>query len=69
VAGAWEDAPRVGGVTHRYISGLLKSVPALAALIVRKTRDSIELSNGVIAEVITARLCDLRAAKVKALTR
>jgi hypothetical protein len=42
------------GVTFRYILGLLRSVPALAALIVSETKDSIELSNGVVIEVITA---------------
>lgn len=41
-------------LTHRYIRGLLRSVPVLAAMIVRETTDSIELSNGVIIEVITA---------------
>lgn len=42
------------GITFRYILGLLRSVPALAALIVKASTDSIELSNGVIIEVITA---------------
>lgn len=43
------------GVTFRYVLGLLRSVPALAALIVNETtRDSLELSNGVIIEVIAA---------------
>src|SRR5205814_2242808 len=41
-------------VTYRYIVGLLRSVPALAALIVREGKDSIELANGVIIETITA---------------
>jgi hypothetical protein len=41
-------------ITLRYILGLLQSVPALASLIVSQTRDSVELSNGVIVEVITA---------------
>jgi hypothetical protein len=41
-------------ITFRYIVGLLKSVPALAALIIREGRESIELSNGVIVEVLTA---------------
>lgn len=43
-------------LTFRYILGLLRSVPALAQLIVNETRDSVELSNGVIIEVITASL-------------
>jgi hypothetical protein len=42
------------GVTFRYIVGLLRSVPALAALIVSDSKDSIELANGVTIEVITA---------------
>jgi hypothetical protein len=41
-------------VTFRYIAGLLRSVPALAALIVAESKDSIELTNGIIIEVITA---------------
>lgn len=45
---------RQASITHRYISGLLKSVPALAALVVRETRDAVELSNGVVIEVATA---------------
>jgi len=42
------------GVTFRYICGLLKSVPALEALIVAESKDSLELSNGVIVEVMTS---------------
>jgi hypothetical protein len=45
---------KAASITHRYVVGLLKSVPALAALIVAEQKDSIELSNGVIIEVITA---------------
>jgi hypothetical protein len=41
-------------ITFRYIRGLLKSVPALARLIVNETRESLELSTHVIVEVITA---------------
>jgi hypothetical protein len=41
-------------ITFRYVVGLLKSVPALAALIVAEQKDSIELSNHVVVEVITA---------------
>lgn len=41
-------------VTFRYVTGLLRSVPALAALIVNEAKDSIELSNGIVIEVITA---------------
>lgn len=42
------------GITFRYILGLLRSVPALAQLIVSEKLDSVELSNGIIIEVITA---------------
>ena len=42
------------GITFRYIVGLLRSVPALAALIVAETRDNVELANGIIVEVITS---------------
>jgi hypothetical protein len=41
-------------VTFRYVTGLLRSVPALDALIVSESKDSVELSNGIIIEVITA---------------
>lgn len=41
-------------ITFRYVAGLLKSVPSLAALVVSESKDSIELSNGIIIEVITA---------------
>jgi hypothetical protein len=41
-------------VTFRYVVGLLRSVPSLAALVVAETKESVELSNGVIIEVITA---------------
>lgn len=41
-------------VTLRYVIGMLKSVPALAALIKAETRDGLELHNGVVIEVLTA---------------
>jgi hypothetical protein len=41
-------------LTFKYVVGLLKSVPTLAALIVNESKDSIELSNGIIIETITA---------------
>lgn len=41
-------------ITFRYVVGLIKSVPSLAALIVAERNDSIELTNGVIVEVLTA---------------
>ncbi len=40
-------------VTFDYVRGLLRSVPALAALIVRETVDTVELSTGVIIQVTT----------------
>lgn len=43
-----------GVLTLRYIVGLLHSVPSLSRLIVSETGDSVELSNGVIIEVVTA---------------
>jgi hypothetical protein len=45
---------RQARLTFKYIVGLLRSVPSLAALIVNETRESIELSNGVVIEVLTA---------------
>lgn len=41
-------------ITFRYVVGLLRSVPALEQLIVAERRESIELSTGVVVEVITA---------------
>lgn len=52
--GVFAPDRKQAGVTFRYIKGLFNSVPALATLIVRETRDSLELSNGVIIEVLTA---------------
>lgn len=40
--------------TFRYVVGLLRSVPSLEALIVSEAKESVELSNGVIIEVITS---------------
>jgi hypothetical protein len=42
------------GLTFRYVVGLLKAVPELAALIVAETRDSVELSDGITVAVLTA---------------
>lgn len=52
--GAFGPDRKQAGITFRYILGLLQSVPELAGLIVNETKDSLELSNGVIIEVITA---------------
>ena len=42
------------GITFKYIVGLMRSVPALAALIQGQTRESLSLRNGVVVEVISA---------------
>jgi phage terminase large subunit-like protein len=42
------------GVAMAYIRGMLRAVPALAALVVSESRETIELSNGVTIEIITA---------------
>jgi hypothetical protein len=52
--GIFAPDKKQSGLTFRYVRGLLHSVPALRALIVRETTDSIELSTGVVIEVITA---------------
>lgn len=41
-------------VLMRYILGLLDSVPALAALVTRRTLETVELSNGIVIEIHTA---------------
>ena len=52
--GVFASDRKQAGVTFRYVVGLLRSVPSLEALIVSESRESVELSNGVIIEVITA---------------
>lgn len=52
--GVFAPDRRQAGITFRYIVGLLRSVPELAALIEDETRESVTLRNGVIVEVITA---------------
>ena len=52
--GIFSPDRKQSAITFRYVLGLLRSVPALEALIVNVTRDSIELSNGVVIEVLTA---------------
>lgn len=52
--GVFAPDRKQAGVTFRYVLGLLQSVPELAALVVNDTKDSLELSNGVVIEVITA---------------
>lgn len=41
-------------ITFRYVVGLLRTIPELAALIEREAQESVDLSNGVTVEVITA---------------
>ena len=52
--GVFAPDRKQAGITFRYVVGLLKSVPSLAALIVNESRASIELTNGVIIEVLTS---------------
>ena len=52
--GVFAPDRRQAALTFRYIEGLIDSVPALAALVISRTRESIELSTGVVIEVITA---------------
>lgn len=43
-------------LSFRYIRGLFAAVPALEALVVKETKSSFDLRNGVVVEVITADL-------------
>lgn len=52
--GVFAPDRKQAGVTFRYVKGLLQSVPALAALITSDSKSSVDLSNGVTVEVITA---------------
>jgi hypothetical protein len=52
--GVFAPDRRQAGITFRYIVGLLRSVPELAALVVAERTESIELRTGVVVEVITA---------------
>src|SRR5215813_13441611 len=52
--GVFAPDKKQAGVTFRYVAGMLKSVPSLAALVESERQDSIELRNGEICEVITA---------------
>lgn len=45
---------RQSRVIKRYISGLMRSVPMLAALILKETKESIQLTNGIDIEIHTA---------------
>lgn len=52
--GVFAPDKKQAGVTFRYILGLLRSVPSTAALIVTARRESVELSNGIIVEVLSS---------------
>ena len=52
--GVFAPDRKQSAVTFKYITGLMRSVPELAALIANETRESLELSTGVVIEVITA---------------
>ena len=57
---------RQARVVKGYISGLLGSVPMLAALVVNETAESIELSTGIIIEIHTASFRTIRGYTVVA---
>jgi hypothetical protein len=52
--GIFAPDKKQSAITFRYVRGLLRSVPALAGMLVNETAASIELSNGVVVEVLTA---------------
>lgn len=52
--GVFAPDRKQAGVTFRYIVGIIKSVPKWNERIVNEYRESLELSHGVIIEVITA---------------
>jgi hypothetical protein len=54
--GVFSPTQKQSSITHGYIRGLLHAVPALRRLIVSETRDSIELSTGIVIEVIAANM-------------
>lgn len=57
---------RQARVVKRYISGLLRSVAMLEALIVRETKESVQLSNGIDIEIHTASFRAIRGYTVVA---
>ncbi len=57
---------RQARVVKRYISGLLRSVAMLDALIVRETKESVQLSNGIDIEIHTASFRAIRGYTVVA---
>jgi hypothetical protein len=52
--GVFAPDRKQAAVTFKYIVGLLRSVPALDRLVRNETKDAVELSTGVVVEVITA---------------
>jgi len=52
------------GETFRYISELIDSIPVLAAMVVSRTKESIDLNNGVQVTVQTASFRRIRGRKV-----
>ena len=54
--GVFAPDRKQSAITFRYVVGLMKSVPPLAALIVAEQKDSLELTNGIVIEVITANI-------------
>jgi len=52
--GVFAPDKKQAGITFKYIVGMMRSVPALNALIQAETRESLTLSNGVIVEVLSA---------------
>ena len=52
--GVFAPDRKQAGITFRYIVGLMRAVPELSAMVTRETRESLELSNGVVIEVLSA---------------
>jgi len=50
----------------RYVVGLIDAVPALAAMVTRRTRDALDLSNGITIEIHTASFRTIRGYTVVA---
>ena len=57
---------RQARVLMRYVLGLLDSVPMLQAMIVRRTAETLELSNGIVIEIHTAAFTRVRGYTVVA---
>ena len=57
---------RQARVLMRYVCGLLESVPMLTAMVLRRTQETLELSNGIVIEIHTASLTSIRGYTVVA---